>query len=156
MSVDFGCDCCGAPEAEHTGKHLTCPGQGKHAYASLKVERHPWCDDGHRLTVVLRYGSPYPRLICPEGECRSLLLCSCREDSYQDPNPNCERCCGEGIDPSRQCWLQHVIEEIAAEWFELTPWWPEIALDNGPVPILWRGGWDDLQWRPRERQAVAA
>lgn len=147
-TATFGCDRCGQPREAHDGERATCPGQGKHAYATY-VESRWGNDDGHRLAIVFRYGEPYPKIVHPESGCPALLCGRCREDAGEEPDEDCPECGGSGVAPSGACWLDHFLGETGREWWELTRWVIEFEYVE-PVPILWRGGWDDFEWRPRD------
>lgn len=148
----YGCDRCGlaknAHEWDEQHHRLYCPNQGPHRFGTWSDSLR-WIDDGHAVVAVLRLGNVQPRLVHPESGCRAVF-CHCQgmEEIERDPDPDCPDCHGSGHDPDIPCWLDHVLGEMGFEFWEQTRWRPDLALTE-PVPILYSGGWDDFEWRPR-------
>lgn len=146
----YGCNRCGQPREAHEGDDLRCPGQREFSRAkwSDPDQRPRWTDDGHKLTATIAWGSARPVLIHPKDGCIAAY-CLCRgEYRERDPDPNCSDCGGTGIDPKTPCWLQGYIDDCGSEFFEFTDWLPDVPLTE-PVPILYFGNDDEIQWRPR-------
>lgn len=148
----YGCDNCGTAKDAHRGDDLACPGRSTYSRAVWRDSLR-WVDDGHSVTVRIDHGNARPLLI--HGEKCTPAFCFCRGEEFpeRDADPNCSHCGGTGEDPAIPCWLDHFISEFGGEFFEASNWWPAVDLTDGPVPILYHGGWDEFEWRPKRSRA---
>lgn len=153
QAQSFGCDRCGHPREAHEGDELRCP--GKPGWSAAKwSESVRWTDDGHAFTAVFSFDAFTIKLICPEHGCPPTWCSHCRTEDGEIVKPDCAHCGGTGNDPDMPCWLQHYASEDAVFFQESTRWAMPVDLTDGPVPILWHSGYEEINWRPKSPQAL--